>query len=121
MTVSGELEQYHDSFKTRCSPPCTSSYYVTLNFGLTSHLLGFLVTTVTCSFLGHLSTINNSERSKVVVAVVRRQRKGASDSFSLTVHVTATKPTAVLYHIECTQGLDKVRLDHDWLQLLRAD
>ena len=32
----------------------------------------------------------------------------ALDSFFLTVHTMATKLTAVLYHIERTQGLDKV-------------
>ena len=35
---------------------------------------------------------------------------GALGCFSLTGHATATKLTAVLYHIERTQGLDKVRL-----------
>ena len=35
--------------------------------------------------------------------VVRRRQKGALGSFSLTVHATATKHTAVLYHIEHTQ------------------
>ena len=32
-----------------------------------------------------------------------------------------TKFTAVLYHIEHTQGLDKLQLNHDWLQFLQAD
>ena len=37
--------------------------------------------------------------------MVRRQRKGVFGSFSLTVHTMATELTAVLYHIERTQGL----------------
>ena len=49
----------------------------------------------------------------VVVMVLQRRQKGALGSFSLTVHATATKLTAVL-------GLDKVRLNHYWLRLLRA-
>ena len=36
---------------------------------------------------------------ELFVVVVRRRQKGALGSFSLTVHATDTKRTAVLYHI----------------------
>ena len=51
------------------------------------------------------------------MVVARREQKGVLGSFSLA---TAAKHIAVLYHIECTQGLDKVGLNHDWLRFLQA-